>query len=267
MITTDEIEARLKSAKALSAFDIRLNRQSRTPLNLGMGIFDTPIYEFNKRFIKLGQTNPELMDNDQLRANQLRAANVYFGMLAEQPAPTSVPGAYTENIIFYTNFDNDISSNEWLKVEELLKEYGELSVSTLPDVIIKKMDDPTAAYEYHLKRLQTWLKDRNLWDGIRQALAEQSRKRQRDLATAQEAASSAARALAYLEINKDINAEVAEQREELIEQYNEAKAAESEIQNELNDLEKGVITPKENKVNPLLIGAGIAAAAALAFLM
>lgn len=262
MITTEEIEARLKSAKALSAFNSRLNRQSRTPLNLGMGIFDTPIYEFNERFIKLGQTNPEMRDN-----HQLRAANVYFGMLAEQPAPTSVPGAYTENIIFYTNYDNDIASNEWLKVEELLQEYGELSISTLPDVIIKKMDDPTAAYECHLKRLQTWLKDRNLWEGIRQTLGEQSRKRQRDLATAQEAASSAARALAYLDINQDINAEVAEQRQELIEQYNEAKAAESEIQNELNDLEKGVITPTESKVNPLLIGAGIAAAAVLAFLV
>lgn len=262
MITTDEIEARLKSAEALSAFVSRLNRQRRTPLNLGMGIFDTPIYEFDQRFIKLGQTNPEMRDNQQLRA-----ANVYFGMLAEQPAPTSVPGAYTENVIFYTNYDQDITSNEWLKVEELLKEYGELSISTLPDVIIKKMDDPTAAYEYHLQRLQTWLKDRNLWDGIRQTLAEQSRKRQRDLATAQEAASSAARALAYLSINQDINEEVSEQRQELIEQYNNAKAAESEIQNEINDLEKGVITPTQNKLNPLLIGAGIAAAAALAFLM
>ena len=50
MITTDEIEARLKSAKALSAFDSRLNRQSRTPLNLGMGVFDTPIYNFKSNF-------------------------------------------------------------------------------------------------------------------------------------------------------------------------------------------------------------------------
>jgi hypothetical protein len=210
----------------------------------GIGIFAYPVLEFNERMETAKETTPQMDE-------QARAARVYFGMLAEQPKPTR------EDECVYFDYENSNREiKDWLKYEEYFK------YKALPVAMPLKNADAQTAYFSSLKNLQTWLSYYGLMDGIKKTLAEESRKKQAELASIQASKAAAAKALAYSRMNEDLSEEARREAAE-----NEARAQktldenltkEAELKQELENIKAGYLVEQTGgSVWPwLLLGAG-----------
>lgn len=202
--------------------------------DLGLGIFSFPIKNFNERMGIAKATTPQMDE-------QARAARVYFGMLSEQPKPTR------EDDVRFINWGNSIiPKEEWLE-----REVNALKPGLLPRsyyVPISDNVDAQTAYFAALKNLQSWLSYYGLMEGIKKTLAEESRKKQAELASIQSSKAAAAQALAYSRINADMSEEARREAAE-----NEGRAQkeladnlikEAEIKQDLENLKAGYLVEK-----------------------
>ena len=213
----------------------------------GLGVFSYPILEFNERMETAKQTTPQLAGDLQALASR-----VYFGMLAEQPKPTR------EDDVYYTDWENSgIDRKSWLKYEDATK-YS--IIDWLQTYRVKA--DAQTAYFSALKNLQDWLAYYGLMDGIKKTLAEESRKKQAELATIQEGKKAAAIALAYSRMNENMSEEArreaAENEARAQKIFDENLTKEAQIKQELENIKAGYLVQQTGgSVWPwLLLGAG-----------
>ena len=212
----------------------------------GIGVFAYPILEFNERMETAKQTTPQ-MSGDL----QALAARVYFGMLAEQPKPTR------EDDCIYLDWENSLlDKKDWLWYEEKYKYHA------MPIAMPLKKADAQTAYFSAIKNLQSWLAYYGLTEGIKKTLAEESRKKQAELAAIQESKAAAARALAYSRMNEDLSEEArykaAENEGRAQRELDENLRKEAEIKQELENIKAGYLVQQTGEsVWPwLLLGAG-----------
>ena len=213
----------------------------------GLGVFAYPILEFNERMETAKQTTPQ-MSGDL----QALAARVYFGMLAEQPMPTR------EDDTYYLDWEGiGLEKKDWLEAEEWVK-YHAFPIYGVPT----QKTDAQTAYFSALKNLQSWLAYYGLTEGIKKTLAEESRKKQAELAAIQESKAAAARALAYSRMNEDLSEEArykaAENEGRAQRELDENLKKEAEIKQELENIKAGYLVQQTGgSVWPwLLLGAG-----------
>lgn len=210
----------------------------------GIGIFAYPILEFNERMETAKETTPQMDE-------QARAARVYFGMLSEQPKPTREDECV---YLDYENYNRDIK--DWLRYEEYFK------YTRMPVAMPLKNADAQTAYFSALKNLQTWLSYYGLMDGIKKTLAEESRKKQAELASIQASKAAAAQALAYGRMNEDLSEEArreaAENETRAQKTLDENLTKEAELKHELENIKAGYLVEKTGgSVWPwILLGAG-----------
>lgn len=221
-----------------------------TPYVAELGVFSFPVYEFNRRFESLKRSNPQLLPEPA-------AANAYFSMIAEQPKPTATPD-YLVRIWGYTK---NAPFEKWLEIEKNAAQKMKMPVSYAYPV--EKVDLQTAYYT-NLANLQKWLNYYGLTGGIEKTLNEESRKRQQEKAQLDAMNAAAAYKLAML--NKEAAAgaerEAAEKAGKINEQLNENLERETQLKNELAQLEAGIL-PGAGSGFPWLPVLGIGAAAFL----
>lgn len=212
----------------------------------GIGVFAYPILEFNERLETAKQTTPQMSGD----LNAL-AARVYFGMLAEQPKPTR------EDECYYLDWENSGRDYKyWLGDEEQIKYHA----TPWPFPLMKA--DAQTAYFSALKNLQSWLAYYGLTEGIKKTLAEESRKKQAELAAIQASKAAAAQALAYSRMTEDMSEEArykaAENEGRAQRELDENLKKEAEIKQELENIKAGYLVEKTGgSVWPwLLLGAG-----------
>ena len=213
----------------------------------GIGVFAYPILEFNERMETAKQTTPQMAGD-----LQALAARVYFGMLAEQPKPTR------EDDVYYLDWENiGLDKKDWLEAEEGVK-YRAFPRYGVP----AQKTDAQTAYFSALKNLQSWLAYYGLTEGVKKTLAEESRKKQAELAAIQESKAAAARALAYSRMNEDLSEEArykaAENEGRAQRELDENLKKEAEIKQELENIKAGYLVQQTGgSVWPwLLLGAG-----------
>lgn len=214
----------------------------------GLGVFSYPILEFNERMETAKQTTPQLSGD-----LQALAARVYFGMLAEQPKPTR------EDDVYFTDWENSgVDFKSWLKYEDATK------YSTIDWLqTYRQQADAQTAYFNALKNLQSWLSYYGLMEGIKKTLAEESRKKQAELASIQASKAAAAQALAYSRMNEDLSEEgrfkAAENEARAQKTLDENLTKEAEIKQELENIKAGYLVEKTGgSVWPwFLLGAGV----------
>lgn len=256
-----------------------------TDSNLGLGCFSLPILNFYNRYKQLEKTNPTL---------KAKASTVYFGMLAEQPQPTS------QKMVNYFVYNEPefkygaLSKDKWLEAEShirfdpLVVSYktqntlgssiqaatgddsygGRVTGYMMPSKYRQSVEMVAAeAYIRNLNKLQEWMIYNGLWDEVKKTLAEESRKLQAQAAAIQESKAAAARALAYNRITEEMNEQ---QRQEAIqeqaranERMDEALAKEAKVQQQIKNVENGLPPDyKEEESSSGIIPLAIAAAAA-----
>lgn len=255
---------------------------SKEFLNWGrshFGSFYFPIIEFELRKNILLSNTPELTDEHA-------ATITYFAMLAETPQPTS------DKIVFIPNWSESDSALELLSSEtNKFEPYGDLPVSSY--VSEYEVSTPTTAYYYmqnantgvnespefdarfvpvkniylnQVKKLQLYLSKLGLYGGVKKVLAEEERKRQSELASAQEAIKAAAIAKAKLSLNlseaitEEDRIEAAKNIEKAENDYKKAVEKEQNLINELNKLSFGLDPDEEGgyKINyPFLIAGSL----------
>lgn len=213
--------------------------------DLGIGIFSIPIKNFNERMGIAKVTTPQMDE-------QARAARVYFGMLSEQPKPTR------EDDVRFIDWENSvIPKEEWLE-----REVNALKPGLLPPsyyVPISDNIDAQTAYFSALKNLQSWLSYYGLMEGIKKTLAEESRKKQAELAAIQASNAAAAQALAYSRMNEDMSEaarfEAAENEARAQQTLDENLIKEIEIKQELENIKAGYLVeqPEGGKVWPWVL--------------
>lgn len=223
---------------------------------LGLGCFSLPILEFTERDAILKANSPQLDE-------QARAAVVYFGMLAEQPAPT---GAKDALYIDYnkTPWNNNAPTiDDWAEIEKIIRYSSALGPAYLSSMASKS--DAQTAYYKNLANLQTWLAYNGLTNGIQKTLNEESRKRQKELAQLQASNAAAAYASAMEKINaattEEARREAAEKIGKYQEQLNENLERETQLKQELAELEAGILPGSSGSgiSLPLVLGIGAAA--------
>lgn len=221
--------------------------------NTGIGCFTLPILEFYERNEMLKKTNPQLNDEE-------RAAVAYFGMLAEQPEPTTINKAWyiepnnakIRKNPFVTVKDETAQNIEnWLNIENDAKYEFE-------GFLRLGATEATAqtAYYNNLKRLQDWIAYNGLWGGIQKTLMEQSRKLQGLRAGIEASKAAAAKALGLSQITDEMTdearVEAAQAQAQAQKQYNEAIERENTLNKQLDNLSKGL--PADFKSGDLAAG-------------
>lgn len=220
--------------------------------DLGLGIFDYPIYEFNARYNKLKETNPQLNEQE-------RAAVAYFGMIAQQPKPTRTD--YVHELVY----DQTKPVEKWLKIESDIVN-SKYAIRELFEGAPMPSENAQQSWLNHVFKLQKWLAAYGLWDGIQRTLSEESRKRQSDLAALQASEQAAARALAMSRITDGMSEtariEAAKKTADLQKELESATKKEEELKAQISNLEKGLPPDYDtNKINIVaLAGIGLVAA-------
>lgn len=271
-----------KGSEIAKAISDERHAASKEFLNWGrsnFGSFYFPIIEFELRKNVLLANTPELTDEHA-------ATITYFAMLAETPQPTS------DKIVFIPNWSESDSALEILSSEtNKFEPYGDLPVSSY--VSEYEVSTPSTAYYYmqnantgvnenpefdarfvpvkniylnQVKKLQYYLSKLGLYGGVKKVLAEEERKRQSELASAQEAIKAAAIAKAKLSLNlseaitEEDRIQTAKNLEKAENDYNKAVEKEQKITDELNKLSFGLDPEQksESKTNyPFLIAGGL----------
>lgn len=222
---------------------------------LGLGCMSLPILEFSERDEILKANSPQLDEQE-------RAAVVYFGMLAEQPAPTGEKNAF---YIDYTKtpWKNNLpTKDDWLKIENEIR-YSAIVGQMYLGAMATEADAQTAYYK-NLANLQNWLAYNGLTNGIQKTLNEESRKRQQEIAQLQASEAAAAYASYMKKLNE---AKTEEARREAAENAGKAEAElnanlqrEAELKQELAELEAGILPGAGGGFSwPLVLGIGAAA--------
>ena len=219
-----------------------------TPYVEELGIFSFPVYEFNRRFETIKRSNPQLSE-------EAAAANVYFGMLAQQPKPTAAP----EYLVRIWGYTKNTPFESWLEIEKNAAQKMKMPVQYAYPV--EKVDLQTAYYT-NLANLQKWLNYYGLTGGIEKTLKEESRKRQQEQAQLDAMNAAAAYKLAML--NKEAAAgaelEAAEKAGKINEQLNENLEREAELKDELKQIEAGILPGTDCGISwPVVLGIGAAA--------
>lgn len=220
--------------------------------NTGIGCFTLPILEFYERNEILKKTNPQLNDEE-------RAAVVYFGMLAEQPEPTTINKAWyiepnnakIRKGLVVLKDETAQNIENWLTIENdaKYKVEGALRIGAT---------EATAqtAYYNNVKRLQDWIAYNGLWNGIQKTLMEQSRKLQGLRAGIEASKAAAAKALGLSQITDEMTdearVEAAQAQAQAQKQYNEAIERENKLNKQLENLSKGL--PADFKSGDLAAG-------------
>lgn len=222
--------------------------------DLGLGVFSFPILAFNERMETAKETTPQMVGEPQTLA-----ARVYFGMLAEQPKPTR------ETDVYFIDWENTsvYKSGELTPIDKWLKEENAAKYTAFGRFWVPIVQaDAQTAYFSALKNLQSWLAYYGLTEGIKKTLAEESRKKQAELAAIQESKAAAARALAYSRMNEDLSEEArykaAENEGRAQRELDENLRKEAEIKQELENIKAGYLVQQTGgSVWPwLLLGAG-----------
>ena len=219
-----------------------------TPYVEELGIFSFPVYEFNRRFETIKRSNPQLSE-------EAAAANVYFGMLAQQPKPTASP----EYLVRIWGYTKNTPFEIWLEIEKNSAQKMKMPVQYAYPV--EKVDLQTAYYT-NLANLQKWLNYYGLTGGIEKTLKEESRKRQQEQAQLDAMNAAAAYKLAML--NKEAAAgaelEAAQKAGKINEQLNENLEREAELKDELKQIEAGILPGTGGGISwPVVLGIGAAA--------
>lgn len=219
----------------------------------GIGCFTLPILEFYERNEILKKTNPQLNDEE-------RAAVIYFGMLAEQPEPTTINNAWyiepnnakIKKSTFVTIKDETAKNIEnWLNIENAAK-------YEFDGVLRLGLTEATAqtAYYNNLKRLQDWISYHGLWTGIEKTLLEQKRKLQGLRAGILASQAAAAKALALSQITDEMTdearVEAAQAQAQAQKQYDKAIERENDLNRQLDNISKGL--PADFKSGDLAAG-------------
>lgn len=204
-----------------------------------LGIFSLPVFFFNEIMEGLKVTNPQL-DDFQL------ASVAYFSMLAAQPAPTA---EYTTYYLNGNNADDIVAANEqsWLGLEKAVYERSTTEKKAIfysKHLLGLSEGDAQTSYYNNLSRLQIWISNNGLWDGINTTLMEQKRKLAGIRAGIDASNQAAAKALAMSQINAEMTEEA---RIEAAQREAEAKATleknlnrEAELDRQLNNIENGL---------------------------
>lgn len=220
--------------------------------NTGIGCFTLPILEFYERNKILKKTNPQLNDEE-------RAAVVYFGMLAEQPEPTTINKAWyiepnnakIRKGLVVLKDETAQNIENWLTIENDAK-------YTFEGVLRIGPTEATAqtAYYNNVKRLQDWIAYNGLWNGIHKTLMEQSRKLQGLRAGIEASKAAAEKALGLSQITDEMTdaarVEAAQAQAQAQKQYNEAIERENTLNKQLDNLSKGL--PADFKSGDLAAG-------------
>lgn len=209
--------------------------------NTGIGCFSLPILEFYERNEILKKTNPQLNDEE-------RAAVTYFGMLAEQPEPTTINKVWyiepnnakiRKSPFIITKDESARNIENWLTIENDAK-------YTFEGVLRLGATEATAqtAYYNNLKRLQDWIAYNGLWGGIQATLNEQSRKLQGLRAGILASQAAAAKALALSQITDEMTdearVEAAQAQAKAQKEYDEAIERENILNKQLDNISKGL---------------------------
>ena len=254
-----------------------------------LGPWDYPISEFLLRFRTLKQNSPQYTDEEA-------AAVVYFGMVAEQPMPTSDYTdisidwdsldaiAYDKNLIaslsnvesaqlgpnyYLPFFDVYVMAHRYSKKDKKLwfgikkDDNGKWQIAFLGKALrlTRTLKESYEASVYHLNR---YLVYNGLYDGVRKTLAEESRRLQGLRAQALASQQAAAKALALSKASEIVSEEAIDRYEKQLE---EAQVKEAEITDYLQKLSR---TPEGqgstsasglSGIIPLAIGAAVAAIA------
>lgn len=253
-----------------------------------LGPWDYPISEFLLRFATLKQNSPQYTDEEA-------AAVVYFGMVAEQPMPTSdytdisIDWDAVDSIAYDINLVSSIAGIEaaqmgpnyylpyfdayvmaHLKTKKDGKLYfgikkddkGKWQIAFLGKSVrlTRTLKESYEASVYHLNR---YLVYNGLYDGVRKTLAEESRRLQGLRAQALASQQAAAKALALSRASENVQEEAVERYEKQLE---EAQVKQQEIDDYLRKLSntptgQGSTTAGASGVLPLVVGAALAALA------
>lgn len=273
----------------VQAFAISLVSERIREPNFELGPWDLPISEFLYRFAALKKNSPQYSDEEA-------AAVVYFGMVADQPMPTS---EYTDIAIDWDSVDaiaydkNLVASLSGIEFAQLGPNYylplfdyyvmghikskrdgkvflgikkddkGKWQISFLGKSVrlTRTLKESYEASVYHLNR---YLVYNGLYDGVRKTLAEESRRLQGLRAQALASQQAAAKALALSKASENVSEEAINRYEKQLE---EAQVKEAEITDYLQKLSRtpeGQGSTSSSGVSgiiPLAIGAALAALA------
>lgn len=273
----------------VQAFAISLVSERIREPNFELGPWDLPISEFLYRFAALKKNSPQYNDEEA-------AAVVYFGMVADQPMPTS---EYTDIAIDWDSVDviaydkNLVASLSGIEFAQLGPNYylplfdyyvmghikskrdgkvflgikkddkGKWQISFLGKSVrlTRTLKESYEASVYHLNR---YLVYNGLYDGVRKTLAEESRRLQGLRAQALASQQAAAKALALSKASENVSEEAINRYEKQLE---EAQVKEAEITDYLQKLSRtpeGQGSTSSSGVSgiiPLAIGAAFAALA------
>lgn len=235
----------------------RVIDRDREP-NFELGPWDYPISEFLYRFSNLKKNSPQYTDEEA-------AAVVYFGMVAEQPTPTS---EYTDIAIDWDAVDsiaydiNLVSSIAGIEAAQMgpnyylpyfdayvmshmkVKKDGKLYFGIKKDDkgkwqiaflgksvrLTRTLKESYEASVYHLNR---YLYYNGLYTGVQKTLSEESRRLQGLRAQSLASQQAAAKALALSRASENVQEEVLERYEK---QLAEAQGREQEINEYLQKL-------------------------------
>ena len=254
-----------------------------------LGPWDFPIAEFIYRFMRLKETSPQYKDEEA-------AAVVYFGMVAEQPMPTSdytdiaVDWDAVDAIAYDKNLVASLAGIEWAQLgpnyylplfDGYIMTHGKYKKDGKVFFGIKKDDKGKwkitflgksvrltrtlkESYEASVYHLNRFLVYNGLYDGVRKTLAEESRRLQGLRAQALASQQAAAKALALSKASENVSEEAINRYEKQLE---EAQVKEAEITDYLQKLSRtpeGQGSTSSSGVSgiiPLAIGAAFAALA------
>lgn len=257
--------------------------------NFELGPWDYPIAEFLYRFSNLKKNSPQYLDEEA-------AAVVYFGMVAEQPMPTSeytdiaIDWDAVDSIAYDKNLVASLAGVEWSQLGPnyylpLFDSYVMAHTKTKKDgklyFGIKKDDKGKwqiaflgksvrltrtlkESYEASVYHLNRYLVYNGLYDGVRKTLAEESRRLQGLRAQALASQQAAAKALALSKASENVSEEAINRYEKQLE---EAQVKEAEITDYLQKLsrtpegEGSTSSSGVSGIIPLAIGAAFAALA------
>lgn len=274
----------------IQAYAIGSVQSRRHEPEFELGPWDFPITEFIYRFLRLKQNSPQYNDEEA-------AAVVYFGMVAEQPMPTSeytdisVDWDAVDAVAYNKNLVASLAGLEWaqlgpnyylpffdycLMVDHRVKkdgkpffgmkknDKGKWQFYFLSNTSVRVTRTLRESYEASVYHLNRYLVYNGLYDGVRKTLAEESRRLQGLRAQALASQQAAAKALALSKASENVQEEVVERYEK---QLAEAQVKEAEITDYLQKLSR---TPEGqgstsasgvSGIIPLAIGAAVAAIA------
>ena len=252
--------------------------------NFELGPWDYPIAEFLYRFSNLKKNSPQYLDEEA-------AAVVYFGMVAEQPMPTSeytdiaIDWDAVDSIAYDKNLVASLAGVEWSQLGPnyylpLFDSYVMAHTKTKKDgklyFGIKKDDKGKwqiaflgksvrltrtlkESYEASVYHLNRYLVYNGLYDGVRKTLAEESRRLQGLRAKALASQAAAAKALALSKASENVSEEAVERYQKQLE---EAQAKEQELTDYLQKINNTPTGTNYGTLSggalPLLIGAAAA---------